>query len=65
MIYSFMGSCKMHQLNPQVWLTDVLERIAVHPVNKLEQLLPGNWKPNLTPYGTEITVLDHADPVEN
>ena len=65
MIYSFMGSCKMHQLNPQVWLTDVLERIAVHPVNKLEQLLPGNWKPNLTPYGTEITVSDHADPVEN
>jgi transposase len=65
MIYSFMGSCKMHQLNPQAWLTDVLERIATHPVNKLEQLLPGNWKPNLTPYGTEISNPEHADSLAN
>ena len=56
MIYSFMGSCKMHQINPQAWLTDVLERIALHPVNKLEELLPGSWKPNATTYGTEISI---------
>ena len=63
MIYSFMGSCKLHQINPQVWLTDVLERIALHPVNKLEELLPGSWKPGSTPYGTGISIPEHADPL--
>jgi transposase len=58
-----MGSCKMHQLNPQTWLTDVLERIASHPVNKLKELLPGSWKPNATPYGTEIRIPELADPL--
>jgi transposase len=60
MIYSFMGSCKMHQINPQAWLTDVLERIALHPVNKLEELLPGSWRPGSTPYGMEISIPQHA-----
>jgi hypothetical protein len=35
-----------------VWLTDVLGPIASHPVNKLQELLPGSWKPALTPYVT-------------
>lgn len=63
MIYSFMGSCKMHQINPQLWLTDVLERIAAYPINKLQDLLPGNWLPNTTPYGTESGIPEHADPI--
>jgi transposase len=49
-LYSFMGTCKLHQINPQVWLTDVLERIASHPVNKLDELLPGSWTPIPSPY---------------
>jgi hypothetical protein len=65
MLYSFMGTCKMHQINPQVWLTDVLERIPAHPVNKLQQLLPGNWTPNPTPYGKEISNTHLADPIAN
>ena len=63
MIYSFMGSCKMHQINPQVWLTDVLGSIAGHPVNQLEELLPGNWIPNPTPYPAEISDNDFDDPI--
>jgi hypothetical protein len=60
MLYSFMGSCKLHQINPEQWLTDVLGRIASHPVNKLQQLLPANWKPAPIPYATQICHTDIA-----
>jgi transposase len=44
-LYSLMGTCKLHGINPFVWLRDVLQRIASHPINKIEDLLPHNWKP--------------------
>jgi transposase len=44
MLYSFMGSCKMHQLNPFEWLRDVLARIPAHSANCVSELLPHNWK---------------------
>ncbi|HEY8735254.1 MAG TPA: transposase domain-containing protein [Puia sp.] len=40
-----MGTCKLHGINPFIWLRDVLQRIASHPINKIEDLLPHNWKP--------------------
>ena len=45
MLYSLMGTCKLHSINPFIWLRDVLQRIATHPINKIEELLPHNWKP--------------------
>ena len=33
MLYSLMGTCKLHDINPFTWLRDVLERIANYPVN--------------------------------
>ena len=45
MIYSFIGSCEKSDINPKIWLKDVIERIPEHPVNQLDQLLPGNWTP--------------------
>jgi transposase len=44
-IYSFMATCKKQNVNPQEWLPDVLGRIAQHPVNQLDELLPGKWTP--------------------
>jgi transposase len=44
-LYSLMGTCKLHGINPFIWLRDVLQRIASHPINKIEDLLPHNWKP--------------------
>lgn len=44
-LYSLMGTCKLHGLNPFIWLRDVLKRIATYPINKIEDLLPHNWKP--------------------
>ena len=45
LLYSLMGTCKLHNINPFIWLKDVLTRIANHPINKVHELLPHNWKP--------------------
>jgi len=45
MLYSLMGTCKLHGINPFIWLRDVLQRINNHPINKIADLLPHNWKP--------------------
>jgi len=50
MMYSFFGVCKHHDINPFVWLQDVLERISDHPINKIEELLPHHWKKNQPNY---------------
>ena len=45
MLYSLLGTCKLHGINPFLWLRDTLNRIATHHINKIEELLPHNWKP--------------------
>jgi hypothetical protein len=40
MLYSLLGTCKMHGIEPYQWLTSVLEKIADHPINRIEELLP-------------------------
>ena len=50
MLYSFLGTCKINSVNPYEWMTDVLNRIPSHPVNKLEELLPNKWKSATTPH---------------
>ncbi|MEO6289417.1 MAG: IS66 family transposase [Ginsengibacter sp.] len=45
MLYSMMGTCKLHGVNPFLWLRDILQRIAAHPINKIDELLPHNWQP--------------------
>ena len=45
MLYSLMGTCKLHGINPFILLRDVLQRINNHPINKIHELLPHNWKP--------------------
>ena len=44
-MYSLIVSAKMNDVDPQAWLADVLARIAEHPVQKLDELLPWNWCP--------------------
>lgn len=45
MFYSLLATCKTHEVNPVVWLHDVLNRIATYPINRIQDLLPHNWKP--------------------
>ena len=43
MMYSFFATCKMNDVNPFIWLRETLKRIPQHPVNRIEELLPGDW----------------------
>jgi hypothetical protein len=40
-IYSLIETVKMHGLNPDAYLTHVLEHIASHPVNVSQTCCPG------------------------
>ncbi len=42
---SFIASCKRSGVEPFAWFRDVLSRIAAHPITRLSELLPHNWKP--------------------
>ena len=46
MIYSLLGTCQLHNINPFEWLRDVLETLPDHPINRVAELLPHRWKPN-------------------
>jgi hypothetical protein len=43
-MYSLIGTAKLGNVDPQPWLADVLARIADHPVSRLDELLPWNWR---------------------
>ncbi|HTV89301.1 MAG TPA: IS66 family transposase, partial [Stellaceae bacterium] len=48
-MYSLIESAKLNGLNPQLYIADVLARIADHPARHIDELLPWNWQPANTP----------------
>jgi transposase len=43
-IYTLIETAKLNDVDPRAWLADVLARIADHPVKRIAELLPWNWK---------------------
>jgi transposase len=45
---TFVASCERVKIDPWAWFCDVLSRIASHPINQLDDLLPHRWAPAST-----------------
>lgn len=44
-VYSLLGTCRLWEIDPIRWLTDVFTRIQDCSVKRLEELLPHKWSP--------------------
>jgi transposase len=44
-LYSIIETCKLNGIVPFEYIRDVLQRIAEYPADRLEELLPHNWRP--------------------
>ena len=41
---TLIQTAKLNDVDPQAWLADVLARVAAHPIHRLDELLPWNWR---------------------
>jgi hypothetical protein len=42
---TLIETAKMNGLDPEAYLRDIIARIADHPINRIAELLPWNWRP--------------------
>ena len=43
-IYTLIETCKINDVDPRAWLTDVLARLPDYPAKRINELLPWNWR---------------------
>jgi hypothetical protein len=48
-IYSLIETCKINGIDPEAYLRHVIGRIADHPVNRVDELLPWKLRDALAP----------------
>ena len=41
--YTLIATAKLNDIDPQVWLADILARLPDHPAKRIYELLPWNW----------------------
>jgi transposase len=44
-LYTIVGTCEAHGVNPFEYLRDVLVRVSSHPASDIDALLPHRWTP--------------------
>jgi transposase len=44
-LYSLIETCKLHRINPEAYLKDVLVRISTTPQSQIHTLMPRLWQP--------------------
>jgi len=44
LLCSLVQTCKHLQINPLVYLRDVIERVSTHPARLVQELTPRQWK---------------------
>ncbi len=59
-IYTLIGTAKLNGINPQHYLRYVLERIADHPINRIDELLPWAVADQIAPDAQEDQELPLA-----
>jgi len=45
LLLSIVESCKVNDVNPYLYLKDVLVRVSTHPAKRVMELTPRLWKP--------------------
>jgi len=43
-LYTLIETAKLNGVDPEAWLADVIARIADHPINRVDELLPWKWR---------------------
>lgn len=43
-LQSLLATCRLHGVDPHTYLVDVLQRVAIHPASRVDELTPRRWK---------------------
>lgn len=43
-MYTLIETARCNNIDPEAWLADVIARIADHPINRVDELLPWKWE---------------------
>ena len=43
-MYTLIETARFNDVDPEAWLADVIARIADHPINQIDDLLPWRWQ---------------------
>ncbi|PWV71453.1 transposase domain-containing protein, partial [Halomonas sp. A11-A] len=55
-VQSLLTTCRLQGVDPYTYLVDVLQRVALHPASRVDELTPRRWKTQFadTPLRSDI-----------